>query len=219
MGSGGVLATEFSRRRLLRGAGAVGAAAAGMVIVGCSSSKNNQATGAKPASGSQQGVRTATPQAAQAAAIQPGGVYQDYTTTDITSMDPIAATANIDRTEAGYVYSRLFKWKPGIGKPATGEIEGDIVESYELNPNVPADHDEAASKRTLGPPTADKRPLSRCPGHQVQLRQVPRRIRLPQGLVPGPQSGFAVHERRDARQPDGGAEDGVPARRRFRLPG
>ena len=136
MGSGGVLATEFSRRRLLRGAGAVGAAAAGMVIVGCSSSKNNQATGAKPASGSQQGVRTATPQAAQAAAIQPGGVYQDYTTTDITSMDPIAATANIDRTEAGYVYSRLFKWKPGIGKPATGEIEGDIVESYELNPNA-----------------------------------------------------------------------------------
>lgn len=81
-------------------------------------------------------MQTATPQVAQAAAAQPGGVHQDYTTTDITSQDPRTATANIDRGEATWDYRRLFKWKPGVGEQATGEIDGDMVESCELNPNA-----------------------------------------------------------------------------------
>lgn len=138
---------EFSRRRLLGGAAAFSAAAAGVALVGCSSSNNKNTPAATTVAAATKAATSppqSTPGAAQTAAAQatpavaaavPGGVYQDYTTTDITSQDPIAATANIDRNEAQYVYARLFKWKPGIGQQAQGEIDGDAVESYELNPD------------------------------------------------------------------------------------
>ncbi|HZU76306.1 MAG TPA: ABC transporter substrate-binding protein [Dehalococcoidia bacterium] len=129
---------SLSRRRLLGGAAAFSAAAAGLTLVDCSSSNTNKGNAAVPANNSapaRGAVQTATPQSSPAAAKPvPGGTYQDYTTTDITSQDPIAATANIDRGEALWVYDRLFTYKVGVGQPATGQVDSNVFSSWELNP-------------------------------------------------------------------------------------
>jgi peptide/nickel transport system substrate-binding protein len=113
---------NISRRRMLGTAAGVGLGAAALSLVGCGSDDGGSGEGLIV------GQRRDTTREAR-----PGGTMAHYATADATNFDPIAATANIDRGHAQYSYSRLFKWKPGIIDQSRGEIEGDVVDSWEIN--------------------------------------------------------------------------------------
>lgn len=118
----------IGRRRLI--SGATGAGLAGLIAAACGGSDDAKPSGAAVAPTVEQQKLDTTAQA------QPGGTYQGFVTQDVTGFDPIGATANRDRTEAGWAYSRLFKFKPGVNELSKGEVEGDIVESWEINPDA-----------------------------------------------------------------------------------
>lgn len=117
---------SLSRRKALGATAGLGIGAAALSLVGCGSG----GTDGEPASGLIGARRDTTRDA------KPGGTMAHYATADATNFDPIATTANIDRGHAQYSYSRLFKWKPGIVEQSRGEIEGDVVDSWEINLNA-----------------------------------------------------------------------------------
>ena len=114
---------QMSRRRALGIAATAGLAVGAASLVGCGGGGDGE--GGDTASLIYKPVNT-TSQA------KPGGTYQAYTTRDVSGFDYIGATGNIDRGEANFSYSRLFKWKPGIGEQAKGEIDGDLAASWEI---------------------------------------------------------------------------------------
>ncbi len=154
----GVQRLRMSRRRALGWTAAAGGTALALSLVGCGGgSKSNGGTQAtqEPASGMSPLQRKDTTSQAK-----PGGVFAHYTPTDVTNLDPIAATANIDRTEAAYVYNKLFHFKVGVVQAATGQVEGELADSYEissdnmqitikLKPNVLWDQRPPTSSRKL----------------------------------------------------------------------
>jgi len=68
-----------------------------------------------------------------AAQATPGGIYQGQTGADVTNLDPLSSPSFTAAASAGaWVYSRLFKYKPGYrDQAATGEVIGDLVERFE----------------------------------------------------------------------------------------
>ncbi|HXH23108.1 MAG TPA: ABC transporter substrate-binding protein [Dehalococcoidia bacterium] len=114
----------LSRRRALAAAGMAGMAAGAAALVGCGGGDDGDGG---PTPGGLIGERKDTTKDAK-----PGGIYQSYQTASPPSLDYIGATVNSVRGAAAFPYSRLFKWKPGIIELPKGEIEGDLVESWEL---------------------------------------------------------------------------------------
>jgi ABC-type transport system substrate-binding protein len=124
----GYWARQLSRRRALASAGAAGLAAGAAALVGCGGGDDGDSGGGDTASLIHKPVNTTN-------SAKAGGTYQAYTTRDVSGFDYIGATGNIDRGEANFSYSRLFKWKPGIGEQAKGEIDGDLAASWEIPPD------------------------------------------------------------------------------------
>jgi len=123
---------SMTRRRALTafGAGAAGLAAAS--LVGCSTSTP------APAGGAGGGTQPAAPAAPVASAApaddkpKVGGTLRYAQAKDPDSLDPYRLAFAAGGTwSAVQVYSRLFTLEPGVNKPASGKIIGDLAQSWE----------------------------------------------------------------------------------------
>jgi len=126
---------RLTRRRALGGAAGVGLFAAALSLIGCGGGGSKNEPLAK--GGDKSGLLF-TPQEVTGAAIKKGGVFKSvYTSVNPTSLDPhTAQTFTTLTTLSSRSYPRIFKFK--IAKYpnfATGEIEGEVAESYELTPD------------------------------------------------------------------------------------
>jgi len=109
----------------------VGVGAAALSLVGCMGGGSDKAgeggMGPKDTSGLL-AQRTDTSKQ-----TKPGGTWKSLTTADVTSFDPLTSPSFTTQVVAGYVYSRLLKVIPGILKGSTGDVEGDLAESWEVS--------------------------------------------------------------------------------------
>lgn len=119
---------RLSRRRAITGAAALGAGAAALSLVGCGGGGN-------------EGSKTVTQEEAASAVAKPVDTSKNAVNTgtlrgvgsDQSTLDSLFAGAGQALTPyTGLVYSRLLKFKPGYLQLATGEVEGDLAESWEL---------------------------------------------------------------------------------------
>jgi len=62
-----------------------------------------------------------------------GGVMKDGTRTDATTFDSYVLASSEPRR--AIIWSRLTKTKSGVLSPSTGEIEGDLAQSWEVSPD------------------------------------------------------------------------------------
>lgn len=121
--------TRASRRRVIGTAGALGAGVAAATLVGCGSDGGGGGTTRQDARGLISGREDTSKQAKK------GGILQG-SNGEPSSLDSMAAPNSASTAEAAnYVYSRLLKFKTGVIEPATGEIEGDLAESWEITPD------------------------------------------------------------------------------------
>ncbi|MBI5950000.1 MAG: ABC transporter substrate-binding protein [Chloroflexi bacterium] len=117
----------WSRRRLTRRAVVKGALAAGaglgtLAIAGCGDDDDAPADG--PSGGASPTATAVKP--------QQGGVYRGMLALDPLSLDPYLQVAGAASAFAALTYSRLLDFKPGVGKPSSGEVTGELAESWEL---------------------------------------------------------------------------------------
>jgi ABC-type transport system substrate-binding protein len=135
-------------------------------LAACGGSSNKESGSGSPSGSSATQAAAGTPsglvtagQDTTAKAV-PGGIYRYYATADQPTLDPLASLTTTLHTITGHVYSRLFRYKPGVGKAADGQVEGDLVASYELpgdgtqltlklRPGVVWDERPPTNKRTL----------------------------------------------------------------------
>ena len=118
-----------TRRAVLRGMALGGAGAAAFALAcGGSTSKETATTAQKE----EQAQRTLSDRADTTAQAVPGGVFQGYTTADVTNMDPLTSPSFTANALGAWHYSRLMRFKSGyLDKPANGEVEGDLAEKLE----------------------------------------------------------------------------------------
>jgi ABC-type transport system substrate-binding protein len=65
---------------------------------------------------------------------RPGGTYKGHTNSDIPTFDPhISSPPNWQAVQ--FSYSRLVQLKPGYLEQPSGELSGDLAESWELSPD------------------------------------------------------------------------------------
>jgi peptide/nickel transport system substrate-binding protein len=123
---------RVNRRRLLQAGGTGVAAAAFLAACGGSDSAGSSDSGA--GSGKDATGLLAKP-ADQTKDAKKGGTWLGTHNADIQTFDPhFQSVPNQALTQI--VYSRLFKAKPGMLKPAVwGEVAGDLAESYEYSPD------------------------------------------------------------------------------------
>jgi ABC-type transport system substrate-binding protein len=118
--------SHISRRRFVGGAALAGAGAAGLALVGCGDDDDNgQATPTSGAPAATPGT-TATPAAAQRT---PGGVSRGVFlgALDFDNVDLHRVRANPTLWMSNSVLNKVLRHK----NPDTGEIEGDLAESWE----------------------------------------------------------------------------------------
>ncbi len=118
---------RLARRSVLGGMALAGGGLLGATLVGCGGGDGGEKEAEKKGSSLLSERKDTTAQA------KPGGIFQSYTTIDATSLDPIAASANLDRTEASYSYNKLFHYKVGVNEPSSGAVEGELAESWEFS--------------------------------------------------------------------------------------
>ncbi len=59
-----------------------------------------------------------------------GGIMQQYYTGDVT-LDPLSATSYSSNYQTSYVYPTLLSYKSGLRVPATGELQGNLAQSWQ----------------------------------------------------------------------------------------
>jgi peptide/nickel transport system substrate-binding protein len=134
-----------SRRHFLGGAAAVGAGAAGVVLVGCGDDNGGSKTpsGTQPAGSTKtaaSGSSTATGSSTASsgdhwANAKTGGTFRNVTTIDPPTLHPYKNLSFTVKGFAAYVYSRLMKYDTQWDKdPALIEPTGDLAEKVEPNP-------------------------------------------------------------------------------------
>jgi peptide/nickel transport system substrate-binding protein len=114
---------RFSRRSVFR-AGAAGAGIAGLAAAGCGSTKKQAAPSSTSSSSSSSGA---------ASNLKTGGTIQSFYVVPNAPLDPYENATYTTQYLAGYVYSRLFRYKAGTD-PSIGtsfQTDSDLVQSYE----------------------------------------------------------------------------------------
>jgi peptide/nickel transport system substrate-binding protein len=111
--------------------GGVGLSAAFLAACGGSDSGGSSSTSGSSDSGKSALVVKPTDTAAQA---KRGGVLKDYAQAEPRTLDPVQPLADYNRI-APFTYSTLLVAKPGKLKPATGELQGGVAESWETAPD------------------------------------------------------------------------------------
>lgn len=128
-------ATRTNRRRVLGAAGALGAGAAGLALVGCGDDDDDDGGGgaeilATPTAGASP---TATPVDPFANAKK-GGIYKLDTTGDAPTLDPYGNLSFLTKGFAAYVYSRLYKYK-AASRGSDARPTPDLAEKAEMSPD------------------------------------------------------------------------------------
>ena len=117
---------RVSRRRVITGIGVAGAGAAGLALVGCGGGDDSTGGGntAIPATANptkQAEVKSNLYQRKDTTAqAVKGGMFQTYTTADVTNLNPLGSPSFTANSIGGWVYPRLLSYKPGVGVPSTG---------------------------------------------------------------------------------------------------
>ena len=126
---------RMSRRGILRGAGVGAAGLAGAALIGCGDDDDDD--GAATAS---PGATTASPGATQApegtaaptsVAPERGGIYRLAIPEAPDHYDMHRTTAASTYHVTRWAHSKLMQWTPGNGQFAGGEMEGDLVATWE----------------------------------------------------------------------------------------
>ena len=121
---------SVARRAVLRG-GAVAGAAAFLAACGGSGSTGEQPA-AKPAEQKQEEVKSILwPRTDTSAQAVKGGIFQLFTSADVTNLDPLSSPSYTANAVAAWIYPRLLQYKPGYRVPATGEVEPYLAQSWE----------------------------------------------------------------------------------------
>src|SRR5688572_3231552 len=120
--------SRISRRHALRAGGAFGLSAA--FLAACGGSDSGGSTSQQASSSSDLVVKP-TDSTSQA---KRGGVLKDYAQAEPRSLDPVNPQADYNRI-APFVYSTLLAAKPNKLEPATGELQGQIAQSWETSPD------------------------------------------------------------------------------------
>jgi len=128
---------RISRRNALRGAALGSAGLAGAVLIGCGGDDDAGVTDASGGGGGGGGsTATATAAATSAPTTAPepksGGTFKSFSAYDIDSFDNHTSPTYKTFSMNTYTHSRLVRYKVGVdGADATGEVEGDLAESFE----------------------------------------------------------------------------------------
>lgn len=115
-----------SRRGFIRTTGVTAAGLGAAALIGCSSSKQPAAA---PSAEQRAPVAMTT-----ATTMEPkkGGIFKYAATADVETLDRYKASAPTGYSLPTYfTYSRLLQFEPGIGRPASGKIAGDVAASWE----------------------------------------------------------------------------------------
>ncbi|MGH2599441.1 MAG: ABC transporter substrate-binding protein, partial [Dehalococcoidia bacterium] len=116
---------------MIRGA-ALGMGGAAAFALACGGGSNDEDSGSQASPEQQEAARqTIAGREDTTAQAVPGGMYQVLTTADATNLDPLASPSFTANAVGAWMYSRLLKYKVGLVDPATGEVEGDLAQSFE----------------------------------------------------------------------------------------
>jgi peptide/nickel transport system substrate-binding protein len=132
MGFGGwsnVEKRRLTRRRALVGGGALGLSAAFLAACGSGSKTSSTNNANNPGSSS----LVAKP-ADSTSEAKRGGTLKDYAQAEPRSLDPIQPLADYNRI-APFVYNTLLTVKPGHLQNTTGELQGQLAQSFEVSPD------------------------------------------------------------------------------------
>ncbi|MSQ29738.1 MAG: ABC transporter substrate-binding protein [Dehalococcoidia bacterium] len=141
---------RISRRRLLTSGAAVGAGLTGAALIGCSSGAREPVTPATLKRSD--GISPATPVQEKP---KRGGTWRLARTNDPPTLDPFGNLSGDTKSVAGTVYSRLFAYEHGPGKPA---ISFDVIPDAALSMEIP---DAATYNVKLNPKVKYTAPLNR----------------------------------------------------------
>ena len=139
---------------MLRGVLGLGVSAATVSLLGCSDLVKRAEDEAVPGAVLSKPVDTT-------ANAKPGGTLKSYVVTDAQSFDPLASSTLSTFTQiAAYTYPRLIRFTPALYPDhARGNVEGDLVESYEVSP----DRLQYTLRLRQGPKWESKAPTSGRP--------------------------------------------------------
>ena len=111
-----------SRRRYLSGLGSAGVGAG--LLVACGGDGDEKKPGES---------KLLTPAKDETSSMKRGGVFKHYLAGDFATYDPQSLGGNNQTTFR--VYTGLLRQKEGVLEPPSGEIEGDVAQSWELSPD------------------------------------------------------------------------------------
>ncbi len=120
------LVTRLSRRRAIAATGGAAAAAAFLAACGGSDSGSGGVDKSKTASD------LVVPIQDESKNMTRGGIYKSTLSTP-PSLDPHGSGSQV--THVWMNYSQLIKIKPGYLKNSDGDVEGDLLESWEMSPD------------------------------------------------------------------------------------
>ena len=119
----------MSRRGILRGAGVGAAGLAGAALIGCGDDDDDDDGAATASPGATQAPEgTAAP---TSGAPERGGTYRLAMVEAPDHYDMHRTTAASTYHVTRWAHSKLMQWTPGNGQFASGEMEGDLVASWE----------------------------------------------------------------------------------------
>ena len=116
-----VVDRKLTRRRALQAAGMGTAAAAFLAACGGGEDGGGDAS------------KLLTPLSDDTKSLKRGGVLQTRSTLEHPTLDPMVGGGHVGFLE--HAYSNLFRISDGHMEATTGEIEGDLVESWEFSPD------------------------------------------------------------------------------------
>lgn len=138
---------RLSRRALIRGGGVAVAGLGAAALIGCGDDDDDD-VGATPTAATQ---ATATPtqqlqeqqQEAEETGILtrrvetssmavPGGIFPGIVNAEPENVDPLQATSYKAPYASRWAYPQLLQFKPGVIEPASGEVEGQLAETFEF---------------------------------------------------------------------------------------
>src|ERR1051325_683217 len=125
-----VATNRISRRRALIASAGLGLSAAFLAACGGGGSDDKPSNNTT-SDGKSSLVTKNTDTTAQA---KRGGVLKDYAQAEPRTLDPVQPLADYNRI-APFVYSSLLVAKPGHLAPSTGELQGQLAQSYETSPD------------------------------------------------------------------------------------
>ncbi len=118
------LAGRTSRRRLLATTGGVSAAAA--LLAACGGGDSSKGSKGGDTSG------LVAKQVDETKTAKQGGTYKSFLARDVQGLEPMF-TSSPTNNPTRIAYARMTTVKPGILQASTGEIIGDLAESWELS--------------------------------------------------------------------------------------